>query len=1056
MLLRRLARMLLYVAVVAGAGTVALAWRLGSGPIELPWLAARLESAANDGGGPVRWSVGRAALAWEGFSEGFDRPLDIRIGDLAAVSTEGTPLARVPEARVTLSVARLLQARVVPRVIELRGVVLRLVREPDGRFDLAPGSLSDAMVGGGGDMGTWLAMLARPPGSDAGRDDGVLSQLRHIGVRAGSLVIEDRRWQTRWEATEVSIDLRRQTQGGAALTLSFEAAAGSQRARFAGRGDLAAGGETLTLEASLSDLDPARLAAEIPALDALAAVDLPVGLKGRLVLDRDLVMISADGEARLGAGRVLLGRGALPVARGAIEASATPRAVTLHRLAADIAVPGGKVSHLNGTGRVRRETDGVSAHLALDLDRVAFADLPDLWPDGVGGKGTKAWITENITAGTASGLHVALDARAGPDLSGITVTSIRGGLEGADMTVHWLRPVPPVEGVGAHLSFVSPDALEIAVQGGRQGGLKVTGGTVRISGLAGADQFADIAVDIAGPVADAIGLLRHPRLRLLERRPVPLRDPAGTMQGRIEIERLPLESSVSLDDLRVRATADLAGVRLRGIAAGHDLEDGRLALAASNDGLKVQGTAQLAGIPAKLQVDMDFRPGGAAQVVQAVNVSGIADARQLAGFGLDLGGLVEGKLPLTVAWRTQRDGRGDISLRADLSEATLALKELAFRKPPGKPAQAEIRASLQQDRITAVDRLLVQGEGVSAEARIAFADGKPAEADIARLALGTTTDLRAKVRFPARPGAPWIAEASGASLDVSGAMERRDADAAKTAEKERPPYIADVRLDRLILGPGRTIRQVVLHADNDGRINRQLRLSGRPGGSAPLEMTIGGAPGARTLALSAGDTGALLKALDVMDDMQGGTLKVAGRYDDARADHALRGTATLTDFRMVKAPALAKLLQAMTLYGVMEMLQGPGLAFNRLEAPFTLADDVLSLEDARAFNSSLGMTAKGRIDLATRRCDVQGTIVPAYILNTLLGSIPFVGRLFSPEQGGGLFAATYTLTGDCGDPRVAVNPLAALTPGFLRGLFGVFDAPAQPGAPQQEPRTPQR
>ena len=85
------------------------------------------------------------------------------------------------------------------------------------------------------------------------------------------------------------------------------------------------------------------------------------------------------------------------------------------------------------------------------------------------------------------------------------------------------------------------------------------------------------------------------------------------------------------------------------------------------------------------------------------------------------------------------------------------------------------------------------------------------------------------------------------------------------------------------------------------------------------------------------------------------------------------------------------------------------------------------------------MTAKGQLDLATRTADLQGTIVPAYFFNSLLGDIPLIGKLFSPERGGGLFAATYAVRGSLDDPSVSVNPLAALTPGFLRGAFGLLD-----------------
>jgi hypothetical protein len=63
-------------------------------------------------------------------------------------------------------------------------------------------------------------------------------------------------------------------------------------------------------------------------------------------------------------------------------------------------------------------------------------------------------------------------------------------------------------------------------------------------------------------------------------------------------------------------------------------------------------------------------------------------------------------------------------------------------------------------------------------------------------------------------------------------------------------------------------------------------------------------------------------------------------------------------------------------------------------------------------------------------------VVPAYLFNSLLGHVPLIGKLLSPEKGGGMFAANYSLRGSLSDPSVSVKPLSALTPGFLRGLFG--------------------
>jgi hypothetical protein len=64
--------------------------------------------------------------------------------------------------------------------------------------------------------------------------------------------------------------------------------------------------------------------------------------------------------------------------------------------------------------------------------------------------------------------------------------------------------------------------------------------------------------------------------------------------------------------------------------------------------------------------------------------------------------------------------------------------------------------------------------------------------------------------------------------------------------------------------------------------------------------------------------------------------------------------------------------------------------------------------------------------------------VPAYVFNSLLGRIPVLGWMFSPEKGGGVIAARYSVRGPLESPEVTVNPLSTFTPGFLRNLFNIF------------------
>jgi hypothetical protein len=265
---------------------------------------------------------------------------------------------------------------------------------------------------------------------------------------------------------------------------------------------------------------------------------------------------------------------------------------------------------------------------------------------------------------------------------------------------------------------------------------------------------------------------------------------------------------------------------------------------------------------------------------------------------------------------------------------------------------------------------------------------------------------------------------------------------AREPEKRGQPWSANLDFAQVALAKGKILAPLKLDAASDGlHISHAAIDAGAPG-----EFTLRIVPGAgrRTLSVTSTDAGVFLRAIGVADNIDGGKLNLDGVFADTLPGDPLTGNATLDNFNLEQAPAIGRLLQGMTLYGLADVLRGPGLHFSRLIAPFRWQRRVLTLKSARAFSPSLGLTAQGDIDLATRTADVKGTVVPAYFFNQLLGDLPLVGRIFSPEKGGGVFAARYSVTGKLSDPKVGVNPLSALTPGFLREVFGLLSP--KPGA----------
>jgi hypothetical protein len=154
------------------------------------------------------------------------------------------------------------------------------------------------------------------------------------------------------------------------------------------------------------------------------------------------------------------------------------------------------------------------------------------------------------------------------------------------------------------------------------------------------------------------------------------------------------------------------------------------------------------------------------------------------------------------------------------------------------------------------------------------------------------------------------------------------------------------------------------------------------------------------------------------------------------------------NFQVVKLGAMARLLSSVgSLRGTVEMLNGDGVSFAGLEAPLTIVDGRMYVAESRAAGPSLGITAKGTIELDDGVLDLDGVLVPSYGLNSMLSGVPVLGSLLASRPGEGVVGLTYSINGPSDAPRVGVNPLSALTPGILRRIFEPWSAPQAPPKP---------
>ena len=193
-------------------------------------------------------------------------------------------------------------------------------------------------------------------------------------------------------------------------------------------------------------------------------------------------------------------------------------------------------------------------------------------------------------------------------------------------------------------------------------------------------------------------------------------------------------------------------------------------------------------------------------------------------------------------------------------------------------------------------------------------------------------------------------------------------------------------------------------------------------------------------------------------------MKASATIDDTQAGSPMKGTVDVSKFRIVNAPVLAKILTLGSLTGIGDTMSGDGIYFDHLVLPFRVTGSRIYVEDARMAGPAIGLTLQGQVDRVNDVLELEGTLVPAYTLNSVLGNVPVLGPLLIGREGEGIFGVTYAVKGSTENPSVIVNPLSAIAPGFLRRIFEfgssmppeAAPAPAAPVdvAPQDETPAP--
>lgn len=1059
-------------------------------PIRLPvWVVAEAEARLNRaladalGAGGARGtalSIGGAVLV----VDRRDWAPRLSVEDLRILRPGGEALVTVPEARIALDPVMLMSGQVRLQSLRLIGPRATLRRLADGRFDMAlGGGMPDFRVD------TLPGLFAA---ANLAFQRPALASLTRIEAEALSVTLQDDRAGRRFEMGDGRLTLQNRAEGVAAevglslvgagpaparatLTVVTERADGSARVTVAVDGvaaaDIAAqapalawlrlvegavsgqfasaftaaGVRNLTAQLVLGPgaLRPAPGAAPVPFERVALAFDHDpsrdrIDLR-EVAIDSASLRLQASGHVYvegLASGRVpdtAVAQIAVQTLRidpdGMFEAPAefSGGALDLRLRLDPFGIDIGQATLLDGnrritaSGRVSAGDEGWRVAVDLGLDAIGRDRLMALWPVTLVPL-TRDWLAANLQQATLFDVRGAV--RLAPDHA--PRLSLSYEFAGAGLRV--IRTLPPIEDAygyatveGNRYTLVADRGQIVAPQGGT---LDVGGSVLIVPDITKIPATGEIDLRSTGPLTATLSILDQPPFRYLSKagQPVDLGEGVARMRGQV---RMPLVERAPPGSVVWQAKGEVEGFRSTRLVPGRIMVVPALRVAGDSSGLSVGGAGTLDEVP----FDATFRQPFGPEVTGA-RVEGTVELSQATSDRLRLGlaaGTVQGTGVGQVDIALVRGEPPALRLTSDLAGVGLKVPPLGWSKPEAGTGALTVEAVLSEP--ARIGRLALDAAGLVAEGTVTLRPG--GALDVARFGtvrLGGWLD--AQVELTGRGNAPPAVALTGGSIDV---RRLPTGQGGAGAAGDALPF----RLDSVRISDGIAVTGVTGRLD-PGR-GLQGGFAGRVNGQAPVEGRLAPSDFGTAVRVTSQDAGAVLSAAGIFPDARGGTLDMTLT---PRAGGGYTGRAMLASFRVKNTPIIAELLNAISVVGLLEQLDGGGLLFNSAEADFRIGANAIEVTRASAVGASLGVSLAGLYDIGTRRLDMQGVISPVYLVNG-------IGAVLT-RRGEGLFGFNYRLRGTSDAPEVTVNPLSILTPGMFRELFRA----APPRIPRAEGEVP--
>jgi hypothetical protein len=665
--------------------------------------------------------------------------------------------------------------------------------------------------------------------------------------------------------------------------------------------------------------------------------------------------------------------------------------------------------------------------------RMSVAAMKRLWPVLLSPK-VRDWVENHIISGRVDRIVIATNApmstlrASGPPIpdNGLAIE-----INGTGAEIRPVEGLPPIRDadmsvrVSGRTATVNVGRGNIEIAPNRK--LAITNGVFEVPDTHGEAPPARVRFRLDGPVPAAAELLASERLREFSGAPVEPSTSRGTLSAQVSLG-LPLQPDLPPGSTQYAINMDVANFAADRLVMGQKVEAANLRVTANNQGYQIRGDVKINGVPAAL----DYRkPRDDADA--EIRVRATLDDAARAKFGLDLGSLVSGPVPVKIEGRVPAiEGDCRFAVEADLTQARLDKLIPGWLKPAGRSARATF-TTITRPQLTRIEDLAIESQGTSVKGTVEINDlGEIVSANLPvfNLSDGDKATLRAE----RGPDGALRVMMRGDVYDGRGFVKQTMAGSSSNQSKQKSQDIdLDLRIGTVAGFHGETARGVDLRMSRRGGVIKSFTLNAKLGRDTPLNGDLRGRTGGRNvLYIETADAGSFFRFTDAYPKIQGGEMWVAM---DPPGDQQTPqdGILNIKDFS-VRGETVLERAAASTAPTAQASNRG-GVEFSRMRVEFTRTHGRFSIREGLVKGPMIGATTEGYIDYVKDEVHMRGTFVPFYGLNNMFGQIPIFGLFLGNGSNEGLVGLTYEVAGSPGAPVLRVNPISVLTPGLMRKFW---------------------